>query len=315
MNSIKPMRKAMIVLCSFGMIVGLFFPLYAEFFVTWIPGKKSLFTVGCMVVGFFIGLAGYIVVKFILKEIDRYYKKVLYCKLGIETNLINCDRKDTLLTMEKEFENLLDTFVKMKKDEDEKLRKLCITDGLTELYNHRYLYEYYDGKKGMVNQASVLFCDVDHFKMFNDRNGHMAGDLVLREIGKIINKCVEGEGVAFRYGGEEFVVLLENYNLQEAYEMAENIRKKVCSSEILPKCITDTPITISIGISHYPTDAVTIEQLINKADKAMYYAKQNGRNQSQIYKIISDSYNIKGEVALMGEFDIYEYFKSNSRLI
>lgn len=190
----------------------------------------------------------------------------------------------------KEIVSLATAFNKMAerilahKKENESLKNLSIKDGLTNLYNHRYFFEYFNCKltEGVKN-FSILFCDIDHFKIVNDVNGHLAGDVILTEIAKIIEEVVVKKGMAFRYGGEEFIVLIENSLPNEAFDIAEVIRRRVAKSRFLLDHSGYLPVTISIGISSYPINALDVENLVEKADSAMYFAKQNGRNQCQMY--------------------------------
>lgn len=170
------------------------------------------------------------------------------------------------------------------KEQKENYKNLSITDPLTKLYNQRYLYEYLNEILSKeIDTFSLVFCDLDHFKRINDTVGHKSGDLILIEIANIIKQTINLKGLAFRYGGEEMVVILENMNSFKAYEVAEEIRKSISSSKYIKRIYSNFPVTISIGISSYPTDAENIDVIIEKADKAMYYVKQIGRNSTKIY--------------------------------
>lgn len=167
--------------------------------------------------------------------------------------------------------------------EKEMLHKLAYVDGLTSLYNHRYFYEYFNRQSDHVKTFTVLFCDIDKFKSINDTYGHITGDIILKEIGQIIKRQAPDNNMVFRYGGEEFVVLLENYSPQDCYQIAENIRLAVETSSELYKNTNQIPVTITIGLATYPTDAADVRNLIDKADKAMYYGKKHGRNQCNVF--------------------------------
>ena len=118
--------------------------------------------------------------------------------------------------------------------------------------------------------------DIDFFKKYNDTYGHLAGDQIIKRLGKIIAKTVRIGDIAARYGGEEFVVLAYDADSENAYYLAERIRKQV--QEKLQK----DGITISIGVASYPKHGLDIETIIKKADEALYIAKRSGRNQVQI---------------------------------
>lgn len=170
------------------------------------------------------------------------------------------------------------------KEQKENYKNLSITDPLTNLYNQRYMYEYLNEILSKeIDTFSLLFCDLDHFKRINDTVGHKSGDLILIETADIIKHTINSQGLAFRYGGEEMVVILENMNSFKAYAVAEEIRKSILSSKYIKRIYSNFPVTISIGISSYPTDDENIDSVIEKADKAMYYAKQIGRNSTKIY--------------------------------
>lgn len=120
---------------------------------------------------------------------------------------------------------------------------------------------------------SLIMVDVDHFKKVNDDHGHQAGDAVLREVARRIISAVEGKGRAYRYGGEEFAVILPNYSLDEALATAERIRQL-----IEEEAIERIQVTASFGVSCAPDNASEIEKLIKTADDALYDAKNRGRN-------------------------------------
>lgn len=170
------------------------------------------------------------------------------------------------------------------KSEIEKLRTLNITDSLTSLYSHSFLHEYFNKLvAGGCGQIAVLFCDIDYFKVINDMHGHKAGNFVLKEIGKAFKEAVGESGAVFRYGGEEFVVILDDLTPEESYRAAEKIRISVMQSKEIQKSSHYCPVTISIGLAFYPGSGTDPADILEKADQAMYYAKQKGRNRCQIY--------------------------------
>jgi GGDEF domain-containing protein len=230
LRAIKPMKKIMIVLCLFGLLIGLVFPVFADYFVVWIPERKIMFKFICMIAGFAVGMFGFLTVKFILNIIDRYYKSILLDKLGIDNNRLINKKNDMLITMKSEFEELLDGFSVLVKKEKENLTALSNTDCLTSLYNHRYFYETINKKLILQCKViTVLFCDIDNFKMINDNKGHQVGDLILCEIAKVMKEVLRDNDMVFRYGGEEFIILLENSTREHAYSIAERIRLNVCT--------------------------------------------------------------------------------------
>ena len=154
------------------------------------------------------------------------------------------------------------------------------TDGLTGLFNHRYFHERLDEEISRSSRfgtaLSLIMMDLDLFKPYNDIYGHVAGDEVLRQIGQSIRHSVRGIDIPCRYGGEEFTIILPETRLDDAYTVAERIRKAI-ELEMFTKQI---PLTASLGIASWPTDGVTKEELIACADGAMYLAKAMGRNRT-----------------------------------
>lgn len=168
--------------------------------------------------------------------------------------------------------------------ENNKLRYLATTDKLTGVMTRKYYDEKFDelieSRQGIEGAFSVLLLDVDKFKRINDNYGHQRGDDVLRGISEIINSSVRSTDVVGRYGGEEFIVLLKDTGEEEALNIAEDIRKKIELFNIEGiKC----PITISIGISLYPNHSKLKEELVEKADQALYHSKQMGRNRISLW--------------------------------
>ncbi len=152
-----------------------------------------------------------------------------------------------------------------------------ITDGLTGLYNHRHLHESLSEHvaRARMDDAplSVLFCDLDFFKDYNDRLGHAAGDSALRATARIIETCTRRADLAARYGGEEFVVLLPGASRPEALAIAGRIR-----ASLAERYAEEGALTISIGVATYPEDAADKRDLLETADRAMYDAKRLGRD-------------------------------------
>ena len=133
--------------------------------------------------------------------------------------------------------------------------------------------------------------DIDLFKAYNDIYGHLAGDKVLRKIGELIKSSVRNLDMAFRYGGEEFTVLLPEARLDDAHKVAERIRETIESSTTSKAM----PLTVSLGVASWPADGVTREEIIGCADAALYRAKQVGRNRTCL-----SSYMMKPGTPQMG---------------
>ena len=154
----------------------------------------------------------------------------------------------------------------------------AITDGLTGLYNHRYLHERLreelERARRRESKLSLLFCDCDQFKAYNDDYGHKAGDAALARIARTIEACSRRVDLAARYGGEEFVLVLIDTDDSGALTVAEHLRSEIEASSARGGC----PLTVSIGIATCPDDASAHDELLDKADWAMYAAKRAGRN-------------------------------------
>ncbi len=170
----------------------------------------------------------------------------------------------------------------------ESLNNMASVDTLTKVYNRRYLEKYLEEQilvsKGNNLHLSLIMLDIDFFKRFNDTYGHDAGDYVLMYFADTLKFNVREGDVVSRYGGEEFVVVLPRTDLGGAYRVAEKLRKKV-EEMSLAAIDSDNPprITCSLGISCYPLHGNNIEKLIQSADKALYVAKNSGRNRTSVF--------------------------------
>ena len=126
------------------------------------------------------------------------------------------------------------------------------------------------------SSCSFLMMDIDNFKNYNDEYGHTAGDMVLKAISKTLLNFIDS-GIACRYGGEEFAILLPDASKKDALRMADNIRKTLKKLDIDLRRVK-THVTISIGVANFPEDAKVQDELIMKADERLYKAKREGRN-------------------------------------
>jgi diguanylate cyclase (GGDEF)-like protein len=154
----------------------------------------------------------------------------------------------------------------------------AISDGLTGLYNHRYLHERLDEELERARrdgiELALLFIDLDEFKAHNDALGHKAGDEALRRVARILEECSRRIDLAARYGGDEFVLVLVDSSAAGACEVAERVRESVAGAH----ANGGPPLTVSIGIATFPGDARTKDELLDKADWALYAAKRAGRD-------------------------------------
>lgn len=178
----------------------------------------------------------------------------------------------------------------------EKLQKLAITDGLTKLHNSRSFYSQLEVEVDRYNRykhpLSLLLLDIDHFKQYNDSYGHLEGDKVLVRISQMIRSCLRKLDTAYRYGGEEFTVILPETSCEEAVLVAERIRNVVESEKFEHENGQSTmPLTISIGVTQY-TEKEELSSFIQRADKAMYLSKQQGRNMVTPLKLEDEIKNL-----------------------
>lgn len=170
-----------------------------------------------------------------------------------------------------------------------KLEALAYTDELTGLANKRVLVSKLEEELIRVYQSILqkqenkgvgfILFDVDNFKHYNDNYGHVAGDAVLKKIGKIISDCSSGIATGARYGGEELCVITQNASIDETYALAEKIRKEIESTVFEYR-----EVTVSGGITHYPTvNQINVKKFMNTADIALYSSKNTGKNKISRY--------------------------------
>lgn len=174
----------------------------------------------------------------------------------------------------------------------EHLRENALRDAMTGLYNRRFLEEYASvliaGSQRRNSQFAVMMLDLDFFKQVNDSYGHEAGDKVIKTLADILQRNVRSSDIAVRYGGEEFLVVLTDCDIEGAQKVAEKIRAEVEATKIpLPGGILQK--TVSIGIAVYPGDADTFWQVVKFADVALYKAKETGRN--KVVRFIPDMWD------------------------
>jgi len=169
----------------------------------------------------------------------------------------------------------------------QKMEQISLTDELTGLFNYRYFKRRLENEllraRRYGHSLSLILFDVDFFKNYNDLHGHPAGDKALKNIAKLLRLSTRKSDIPVRYGGEEFCVILPEENKEGAHLFAERLRKSIETTAFPGE--EDQPggkLTISLGVSTYPIDAGTIQDLIDKADSALYTAKGTGRNRTCI---------------------------------
>jgi len=160
--------------------------------------------------------------------------------------------------------------------------ELTIIDALTESYNYRYFVRKLQEEKRRAARynlpLSLIMVDIDWFKKLNDTYGHEAGNVVLKSLAGMINACIRDVDIFARYGGEEFVIILPQTPLREAQTIGERIREKVEATTIDTGSTGKLRITVSVGVSSFPENGRSQEELVTVADQALYRAKGEGRN-------------------------------------
>ncbi|WP_064791884.1 diguanylate cyclase [Shewanella woodyi] len=163
------------------------------------------------------------------------------------------------------------------KQQSDTLRSMALHDQLTSLFNRHYLIEAANSKVARIKRhggtLSLMMIDIDYFKLVNDKFGHQAGDTVLRAVASVLSSGSRKEDVVARFGGEEFVVLLDDCSILDADDKAEQLRSLI--EQLIPEGIS---VTASFGIAELDPDGETFEHLLARADQAVYLAKEQGRN-------------------------------------
>jgi len=163
----------------------------------------------------------------------------------------------------------------------QKVQGMTITDSLTQVYCRRYFLERFSeelrrSKKNKL-RLSFLMIDIDNFKRFNDHYGHLVGDAILRQVSKTISEAVRQIDFIGRYGGEEISIVLAETGREQANFAAERIRQAIAETAI-KVYDEELKVTVSIGVSTFPDNALNMQDLIEKADQALYLAKETGKN-------------------------------------
>lgn len=163
-----------------------------------------------------------------------------------------------------------------------KMEEATLIDDLTQLYNvrfcNRYLEGYLNGRKTQKGVVSLIFLDIDFFKLVDDNYGHLVGSETLKYVGERIKRVVRHEDVVIRYGGDEYIVILPRTDKKIARVIAERIRKEINQEPFYAFSNKKFNISVTLGVATFPEDAKTRDDLIGKADKAMYEGKLSGRD-------------------------------------
>jgi diguanylate cyclase (GGDEF)-like protein len=185
------------------------------------------------------------------------------------------------ITKQKEVEALL-------RESENRYRELSIVDDLTQLYNSRYFYQQLKMEIDRVDRygqpLTLLLLDLDDFKQFNDTYGHIEGDQVLSRFGQVVKRCLRQTDSAYRYGGEEFTILLPMTTSEDGAVTAERIRAELKEEIFSPVSGKDVYITVSIGFAQYKSQE-DMKAFVNRVDQLMYQAKKSGKD-----RVCSESY-------------------------
>ncbi len=160
---------------------------------------------------------------------------------------------------------------------------MALTDALTGLYNNRYFMQVFPHElvraRRYMKPLSIIMIDVDNFKKLNDTYGHPKGDQVLASLGNVLSGSLRAADFSFRYGGEEFAVILPETRLDGAFMVAESLREKIAKG-VTPMLgrNAELAVTVSLGVAGYPSDGTTTEQLLAHADACLYKAKRQGKD-------------------------------------
>jgi diguanylate cyclase (GGDEF)-like protein len=169
---------------------------------------------------------------------------------------------------------------------NERLRAISVLDDLTGVHNRRYFFERLEAERTLLDRyghsLSVMFLDIDDFKVVNDRFGHMAGDALLRELSEIVKRNLRKGDVFARYGGEEFAAILPHTGGEAALAAAENIRRQVESTRFIA-LEGKQKLTVSIGVVEVGRDTPNIREALRHADDALYEAKRRGKNRAILW--------------------------------
>tara|TARA_Y100000590_G_C15496456_1_gene929851 strand:- start:415 stop:975 length:561 start_codon:yes stop_codon:yes gene_type:complete len=169
----------------------------------------------------------------------------------------------------------------MNKEKEQNLTVLATTDEITGLYNQRKLSQ--DLEKAIKHHEiedetfSIMFIDIDHFKQVNDNYGHVVGSKLLQDIGEVLSLILRASDHIYRYGGDEFVVIMPTVDIETVHDIATRVLEKIKNKKFDIGNGEKYNLSVSIGIAEYPTDAKSALEIIKFADEMMYMSKRSGR--------------------------------------
>lgn len=182
------------------------------------------------------------------------------------------------ITQKKKYENELRMYIEELKSTNKKLNELATLDMLTGAYNRRNFEQYFAESvfknKKFNSPFSIIIFDIDYFKQINDLYGHNKGDCILQEIAELVRCTIRDTDLLFRWGGDEFIILLPDITLKNAYKVAEKIRKTIGEYDFN---LENKEVTVSLGVGEYK-NGDSVYQFVSSTDSALLKAKSNGRN-------------------------------------
>ena len=204
--------------------------------------------------------------------LEAFDSDALYLSLG---NL-------TIVTRELELDEQIKKAQIALAESKRKYREQAIHDNLTGLYNTRHLYNALSRlitkSKKKKETFSLIFMDIDNFKTVVDTHGHLNASKTLQQIGRTIKRNIKEPSFGVAYGGDEFVIVLPEYTRRQAFKKAESIRTKINNALYLPKAGLNIRVSASLGISTFPEDATTLQEILALADQAMFHVKKKGKD-------------------------------------
>lgn len=188
------------------------------------------------------------------------------------------------ISAKKEAETQVKALLAEVQQANRKLHELSIRDAMTGMFNFRFFKQQIEQEhiraSRYEDQYALVFFDLDNFKHYNDRNGHPAGDELIKAVASILRRACRNSDIPARYGGEEFVILCPGVDAQGAKILAERVRSTIESTRFIHSDAQPLGcVSVSVGVAAYPTHGADFETIIRTADEAMYHSKMHGRNQ------------------------------------
>jgi diguanylate cyclase (GGDEF)-like protein len=221
-----------------------------------------------------------------LEQLSRVSRRIRAGKPGLQVKTrIGGELGEFISTFNSMSLSLQESLVEIT-TKNEELRVMSITDPLTGRYNRRYIEDYLARELELSIRTQdplpILMIDLDHFKEYNDTYGHIAGDVALKDLGKILLETVRKTDVVGRFGGEEWIICLSHTSREGGTKIAEKLRKAIEKNVFKVKG-QETRITVSVGVATAPEDGDDYAAIVESADTAMYLAKASGRNQIKVF--------------------------------